>query len=236
MTDEIFEKYVRDGEKAEPLGDGYYIIQSESGYRFGSDAVALAHYASGFARRNSRVFDLCSGCGIIGIMLAISDGCTVDGAEIDGGLCDMSVRSCALNGLDNVRFTNFDIRNADRLAAAEYDLVVCNPPYYKAGSKPSAVAPQANSELTVTLSDVIVAAKRLLKVGGALCMVYISSRLDEVLIECDRNGLAPKELIVNPNGKTFMLRAVRGGKRGMTVKVKEKEDYAVCCSNAYRQS
>lgn len=221
MTDERFAKYVRDGEKAEPLGDGYYIIQSENGYRFGSDAVALAHYASGFVRQNSRVFDLCSGCGIIGIMLAIAGGCVVDGAEIDGALCDMSVRSCALNGLDKVKFVNSDIRNTDEFTAAVYDIVVCNPPYYKARSKPSSVAPQANSELTVTLSEVVSTAKRLLKVGGSLCMVHISSRLDEVLIECNRNGLAPKELIVNPNGKTFMLRAVRGGKQGMTVTVKE---------------
>ncbi|MDE6201438.1 MAG: methyltransferase [Clostridiales bacterium] len=219
--DERFAKYVLSGEKAEPLGDGYYIIQSENGYRFGSDAVALAHYASGFAHRNSRVFDLCSGCGIIGIMLAIDCGCAVDGAEIDGTLCDMSVRSCALNSLDGVRFVNADIKNADMFAAAGYDLVVCNPPYYKVDSKPSTVAPQANSELTVTLSDVVATAKRLLKVSGALCMVHISSRLDEVLMECSRNGLAPKELIVNPNGKTFMLRAVRGGKQGMTVKVEE---------------
>ncbi|MDE7107011.1 MAG: methyltransferase [Clostridiales bacterium] len=221
MTDERFTKFVRDGEKAEQLGDGYYIVQQMSGYRFGSDAVALAHYASGFIGKNSRVFDLCSGCGIIGIMLAIAGGCTVDGAEIDDTLCDMSNRACALNGFACVHFSNTDIRNTDELPAAEYDMVVCNPPYYKADSKPSSVAPQANSEITVTLAEVISAAKRLLKVGGSLCMVHISSRLDEVIVECNRNGLAPKELIVNPNGKTFMIKAVRGGKQGMTVKVEE---------------
>ena len=221
MTDQRLMKFVRDGERAEPLGDGYYIIQQMNGYRFGSDAVALAHYASGFTGKNSRVYDLCSGCGIIGIMLAIASDCPVDGAEIDSTLCDMSNRACALNGLDSVRFNNTDIKNIGELPAAEYDLVVCNPPYYKADSKPSAVAPQANSELTVKLAEVVAAAKRLLKVGGSLCMVHISSRLDEVIVECDRNGLTPKELIVNPNGKTFMLRAVRGGKRGITLSIKQ---------------
>lgn len=221
MTDEKFAKYVKDGEKAEPLGDGYYIIQNENCYRFGSDAVSLAHYASGFACKNSRLFDLCSGCGIIGIMIAIARGCEVDGAELDGELWDMSVRACALNGLDSVRFYNADVKDLSEFSAAVYDIAVCNPPYYKTGSKPTAVAPQANSELTVTLSDIVCAAKRLLKVGGALIMVHISSRLDEVLCECNRNGLAPKELVINPNGKTFMLRAVRGGKQGMTLKIKE---------------
>lgn len=221
MTDDRFTKYVRDGEKAEPLGDGYYIIQSENGYRFGSDAVSLAHYASGFANKNSRVFDMCSGCGIIGIIIAIANGCSVDGAELDSELYDMSVRSCDLNGLDGVKFSNADAKNLSEFSAASYDIVVCNPPYYKVDSKPTAVAPQANRELTVSLSDIISSAKRLLKVGGALFMVHISSRLDEVMCECNRNRLAVKELIINPNGKTFMVRAVRGGKQGMTLKIKE---------------
>lgn len=221
MTDERLTKYVRDGEKAEPLGDGYYIIQSENGYRFGSDAVALAHYVSGFVGKTDRVFDLCSGCGIIGIMLAIGADCEVDGAEIDGELHDMSVRSCALNDLNGVRFYNADVKDLSDFSAAKYDIVVCNPPYYKASSKPTTVAPQANSELTVTLHDIISAAKRLLKVGGALFMVHISSRLDEVLCACSAAGLAPKELIINPNGKTFMLRAVRGGKQGISLTVNE---------------
>lgn len=219
--DERFTKYVRDGEKAEPLGDGYYIIQSENGYRFGADAVALAHFASGFADEKSRVFDLCSGCGIIGIMLAIARGCNVDGAELSSDLHDMSMRSCTLNGLTGVRFVNADVRCLDEFAAAKYDLVVCNPPYYNSDSKPTAVAPEANSEITVTLSDIIAAAKRLLKVGGSLCMVHISSRLDEVVCACRDNGLTVKKLVINPNGKTFMVRAVRGGKPYMALEIKE---------------
>lgn len=219
--DERFTKYVRDGEKAEPLGDGYYIIQSENGYRFGADAVALAHFASEYADEKSSVFDLCSGCGIIGIMLAIAHGCNVDGAELSSDLHDMSVRSCELNNLTNLRFVNADVKRLDEFAAAKYDLVVCNPPYYKANSKPTAVAPEANSEITVTLSDIFAAAKRLLKVGGSLCVVHISSRLDEVMCACRDNGLTVKKLVINPNGKTFMLRAVRGGKQGLSVTVKE---------------
>lgn len=221
MDGDKLKEYVRDGEAAEPLGDGYYIIQQKDGYRFGSDAVALAHYASEFVGKNSRVFDLCSGCGIIGIMLAISASCEVDGAELDGKLHDMSVRACLLNNLDGVRFYNADVKNLSDFSAAKYDVVVCNPPYYKADSKPTSVAPSANSELTVMLFDIISAAKRLLKVGGALFMVHISSRLDEVVCACRDNGLTVKNLIINPNGKTFMLRAVRGGKPYMALEIKE---------------
>ncbi|MDE6401093.1 MAG: methyltransferase [Clostridiales bacterium] len=211
------------GEHAEPLDDnGHYIIQHEDMYRFGGDAVALYKFARRFVRRDDNVFDLCSGCGVIGILLALDCGCGVDGAEIDGALCDMSMRSCELNGLKNMRYFNIDIRtHGDALPAAGYDAVVCNPPFFKADSKARTVAPAANSELTVTLGDVIKTSKRLLKVGGALFLVHTATRLDEALCACRDHGITPKHLVVNANGKTFMLRAVRGGKQGMIVSTEE---------------
>lgn len=219
--DERFAKYVRDGEKAEPLGEGYYIIQSENGYRFGADAVALAHFAERDITWRNKVLDLCSGCGIIGIMLAISTGAQVSCVEIDRDMCFMSGRSVGLNGLKNVMILNDDARRLDTYNNGCFDAVVCNPPYYKVSSKPTLVAPSANSEISITLLDVVNIAKRALKVGGALYMTHVTSRLDEVMCACRDNGLTVKKLVINPNGKTFMLRAVRGGKQGMTLTVKE---------------
>ena len=209
-------------ERIEPLDENHSIIQSVSGYRFGSDAVALSKFAGECVKKSDKIFDLCSGCGVVGILLAIETGCAVEGAELDTSLFDMSVRSCELNGLDNVRFYNADIRDlSDTAGACAYDAVVCNPPFFKADSRMRKVAPTANSELTVMFYDVVKAAKRLLKVGGALYLVHTSSRLDEVLSACRSGGLTPKNLTVNGNGKTFLLRAVKGGKDGLTVTVKE---------------
>lgn len=210
-------------EKIEPLDDGYVIIQNERGYRFGSDAVALYKFSRGFVGKDTRVLDMCSGSGVIGIMLAADRGCAVDGVEIDKDLCDMSVRSCALNGLNNVKFYNADIRTPLDLDSAAYDIVVCNPPFFKANSKPSEVAPGANSELTVCFDDIASAAQKHLKVGGSLCIVHTATRLDEIMESLRGQSLMPKELVINGNGKTFLLRAVRGGKAGMTVRV-EKEN------------
>lgn len=224
MSDESGE-IIKHGERAEPLDAEHSILQRIDGYRFGSDAVALAHFAAEAAGRgrDTKVFDLCSGCGIVGILLAIETDAQVDGAEIDGELYDMSVRSCAINALDRVRFFNADIRESESevFAAARYDVVVCNPPFFKAASRARKIAPSANSELTVAFDDVARAAKKLLKPHGAFCVVHTCSRLDEIMSTCSVYGLAPKQLVVNPNGKTFLLRCIKGGKSGMTVTVKE---------------
>ncbi len=207
-------------EKKESLDDCHYIIQSADGYRFGADAVGLSKFALKYVRDGMTVFDLCSGCGIIGILIGIQKRCTVFGAEIDAQLHDMSVRSCALNGLENVVFYNADIRKrCDLIRPSSCDMVVCNPPFYKSGSVARKAAPAANSELTVTFDDIAETAAALLRVGGALMLVHTASRLDEILYKCTANGLMPKQLKINRNGKTFMLRAVRGGKQGLTVEI-----------------
>ncbi len=214
---------VLDGEVVEPLDGSNGIIQPINGYRFGADAVSLAKFACEYVKRGDAVFDLCSGCGIVGILIAIERGATVRGAEIDEALCDMSNRSSALDGLGS-EFYNVDIRDVDKLTELagkkRYDAVTVNPPFFKADCKPCAAAPQAGSEVTVTFAEVAAAAKILLKDRGEFFVVHTATRLDEILYICRDNKLTPKNLIVNRNGKTFLLRCVLGAKDGLAVTVK----------------
>lgn len=212
---------IYDGERFEPFEDEYGILQRRDCYRFGSDAVSLAKFACRFVDAKSSVFDLCSGGGVIGMTIAIMTNAKVCGAEIDKTLHDMSVRSCLLNGLNDVKFYNADITdlNNEIFTPHVYDAVVCNPPYYKASSLKRNLAPTANSEITVRLSQVITAARHLLKQGGAFFVTHVTSRLDEVICECNALGLAVKEVVIRKNCKTFMLRAVFGGKQGVTVRI-----------------
>lgn len=212
---------LKSGEAIEPLDGAHSIIQSADGYRFGSDAVALAKFACENIADGARVFDLCSGCGIVGLLAAIEKGAHVVGAELDEKLCDMSNRSAVMNGLDAV-FHNVDVReNHPVFERGAFDAVLCNPPFFKAESKPRKIAPGANSELTVTFRDIARTADTLLKQGGAFFFVHTTSRFDELFATCGEFGLALKKVIVNQNGKTFLCRATKGGRRGLAVEVKE---------------
>ncbi|MCH5162781.1 MAG: methyltransferase [Clostridiales bacterium] len=213
---------VNENEVVEPLDEKNIIIQPKSGYRFGGDAVALSKFSAKYIKGGMKVFDLCSGCGVVGILVELATGAEVIGAELDGELCGMSARSAAANGL-KARFFNADIRDFSKdehvhiFTRGAFDAVVCNPPFFKADSRARKIAPTANSELTAKFSDVARASAWLLKSGGALYVVHTSSRLDEVMRTLGDNGLTPKALTVNRNGKTFLLRAVKGGKPGLTV-------------------
>lgn len=220
MADRIV---IHPNERVEPLDERNVILQTADGYRFGSDAVALYKFAARYVKRGRRIADLCSGCGVIGLLLAIDTGAEVVGAEIDGEMCDMSNRSCALNGMDGVKFINADVNALPNceFGKGSFDAVVCNPPYYRRNNKASAVAPQANCEISVCFDDIARVARELLSVGGAFFTVHATTRLDDVISSCVRYGLTPKQMEMNANGKTFLLRCVKGGKQSMDVVVKE---------------
>lgn len=222
--DESQSVFLRTGERVEVLDGEYRIIQNPNLYLFGSDAVRLAKYAVKHIKPNARVADLCSGSGVVGLLAAIYIDCSVDGAELDRELWDMSERSVALNGLSRrVRFYNVDVRDlsGSPIARHGYDAVVCNPPYYNYGKTRNKSA-NATCELTVTLEQVIAAAAYALKPRGELFLTHICRRLDSVLYEARKSGFAAKELILQKSRKTFLLRCVLGGGDGMTV---SREDF-----------
>ncbi len=212
---------VKSGERIEPLGGGHAVIQPSDGYRFGTDAVTLARFATCNISCGARVVDLCSGCGVVGLILCAEKGAKVVGAEIDEDLCDMSNRSAEANMFD-AKFVNIDLKTNglfDICIRRSYDAVTCNPPFFKASSKPRFVAPTANSELTIGFDRIAQVSESLLKIGGKFFFVHTLSRLDEMICTCEKHSLRFKKLIINKNRKTFTAMCSLGGKAGLQVEV-----------------
>ncbi len=88
---------LKPNEKLEDLQlNNLYIIQSDLEYRFTSDAVALANFVH--VSNFGRVVDLCSGSGVVGILVNAKNRVKdVTLVEIQQTLADMSLRSCQYN-------------------------------------------------------------------------------------------------------------------------------------------
>ena len=107
----------------------------------------------------------------------------------------------------------------------DYDLVVCNPPYFppNSGPPPKGKARRtARTEQDCTLEDVCGAASRLLRWGGALCLVHKPERLADLFCALRPAGLEPKRLrLVSPRPEAapslVLLEACRGGKPGLAI-------------------
>ncbi|KAA2301686.1 methyltransferase, partial [Clostridioides difficile] len=74
------------------------IIQSDEVFSFSMDAVLLARFAS--VPKRGRVLDLCTGNGVVPILLTTRTQASLEGNEIQPRLADMACRSVQLNALD----------------------------------------------------------------------------------------------------------------------------------------
>jgi tRNA1(Val) A37 N6-methylase TrmN6 len=195
------------------------IIQSDEVFSFSMDAVLLARFASVPPR--GRIVDLCSGNGVIPILLTTRTRARIDALEIQERLCDMAERSVRLNGLENqIRILHGDLRESHReLGHGQYDLVTVNPPYLKASGDTS-LNPHlalARHEIACTLEDVVAACSRLVKFGGKVAMVHRPSRLVDVLELMRAYRLEPKRLrFVHPRAgeeaNMVLVEAISGGR------------------------
>ena len=77
--------------------------------------------------------DLCSGNGVIPLLLAAKCNQKIEAIEIQDQLVEMARRSFVHNSLDE-RLTMYlmDLNNVyDTFKPSQYTLVTCNPPYFK---------------------------------------------------------------------------------------------------------
>lgn len=183
--------------------NGYSIIQNSTRFCFGMDAVLLTEFVN--LKKGDRVIDLCTGTGVIPILLcAKSQAEHFEAVEIQEETADMAKRSVILNNLeDRIDVKCEDLNNLKSVFEnASFDAVTVNPPYMipgKALVNPDESKAIARHEIKCTLKDVLSESSRLLKNGGKLFMVHKPERLDEIIVAMKEGKLEPKRLrIVYP--------------------------------------
>lgn len=206
--------------------NGYRIIQHPEKFCFGMDAVLLSGFAA--ARRGDRVLDLCTGTGIIPILMeAKTEAAHLTGLEIQAESADMARRSVQLNGLEGkIDIVTGDVKEAGSyFSSASFDVITCNPPYMigRHGlNNPETPKAIARHEILCTLEDVVSQTARLLRPGGHFYMVHRPFRLAEIIAALVQYKLEPKRMrlvypYVDKEPNMVLIEAVRGGKSRMTV-------------------
>ena len=214
------------------------IIQRTDGFCFGCDAVLLSHFAS--VKKGDRVLDLCTGTGIIPLLLwAKKSPREIVGVEIISEIAAMAERSVKLNGIDNIKIINDDLKNCVSLFGREvFDIVTCNPPYEKKGGgivNPDDVKAVARHEIMCTLDDVISVSASVLKFGGKLCMVHRANRMADVLCTMRKHSIEPKRIqMIAPSAEKepnlFLVEGMKGSKPFLKF---EKTLYMYDCDGNY---
>ncbi len=210
------------GERIDDLlmDTGFRIIQSREVFSFSLDAVLLSRFAS--VPRQGRIADLCTGNGVIPILLTAKTNARIDAVEIQPRLADMARRSVELNGLQGqIHVVEQDLRQYPAIAGnGAYDAITVNPPYMPVTSGDKNENQHyaiARHEIHCSLEELVQACSRLLRPGGKLFMVHRPSRMLDIVETMRKWRLEPKRIqFVHPNARSeanmILIEASRDGK------------------------
>ena len=205
------------------LGGRLRLRQPRTGHRAGHDAVLLA--AATPANTGQRVVDFGAGVGAAGLALASRvGGLDLVLVEIDPRLAALARDNAALNGfaaqvaLLDVTATAGAFANSG-LPADSVDVVLMNPPFTDAArhrASPDAARALAHAATPATLEGWIHAARRILKSGGVLTLIWRADGITEVLGGLERGFGSLEILPVHGEAAKpairLLVRAIKGGK------------------------
>lgn len=204
-------------------GTGWKFYYDDILFAPGTDSFLLSSFPR--LKAGMRVCDLGAGTGLLSmLLLRRQQDLQVTAVEIQTEAARLAKKNIQENGLENrLRFQSGDLRLREELPpAGSFDLVVCNPPYFPAGSGASAVGARqtAREESACTLEDVCAAAAYLLPWSGAFCLVHRPERLTDLMTALRQSGLEPKRLrpVVQRAGAhptLLLLESRRGGRPGL---------------------
>ncbi len=188
---------LKNSERIDDLTNNLKIIQSREVFSFSIDAVLLAHFPS--VPKNGIITDLCSGNGVIPLLLSQMTKAQIYGIEIQERLADMSLRSVEINKLtDQIKIINDNITEAPKLLGKDkFDLVTVNPPYMQLNGQERNINTHfaiARHEVLTDLKEVINISSQLLKIGGKIAMVHRPSRLADIIVFLREKKLEPKRI------------------------------------------
>ncbi|ABD89875.1 tRNA1(Val) (adenine(37)-N6)-methyltransferase [Rhodopseudomonas palustris] len=210
------------------LGGRLRLRQPKSGHRAGHDAMLLA--AATAARPGDRVADFGAGVGAAGLALARRvAGVDLMLLEIDAGLAELARGNAALNQLSAAVFVLDVEAGATAFAEAglfpdSVDAVLMNPPFNDAArhrGSPDAGRRLAHVAARSTLEGWVHAARRILKSGGELTLIWRADAIAEVLEALDRGFGGLVILPVHPQpglpAIRVLVRASKGGRAPLSL-------------------
>lgn len=204
------------------LGGKLQILQLESGYRAGLDAVMLA---AAVPAGCARVLDVGAGVGTAGLCLARRDPkVTLTLLERESALSRIATENVGRNGLaDRARVVEGDVNISQAelvaagLEAESFDHVMANPPFHaleKGTLATNQLKAAAHAMPSVSLDRWARFMARMAQPGGGITLIHKTEALKRLLVALDGRFGALKILALHPREGAPAHRVIVQGIKG----------------------
>jgi tRNA1(Val) A37 N6-methylase TrmN6 len=210
------------------LGGNLVLRQPKRGHRAGHDAILLA--AATAAKPGDRVIEFGAGVGAAGLALARRiGGLDLTLVEINAPLAALAHENAMANAIA-ANVLTLDVAASAAafeeagLHADSADAVLMNPPFNDAGRHRASSDQDkrlAHVAIATTLEEWVHAARRVLKSGGALTLIWRADGLTDVLAALGRGFGSLAIMPVHPDLESpairVLVRAIKGGRAPMEI-------------------
>ena len=175
------------------------VYQHPTIFNFCLESVLLPRFVS-LNRRVKRILEVGTNNAVIPLILhQRARQKLIDGIEIQPEPATIAQWNLNLNNVnpERVRILCGDVRHYAKEAPHKYQMVLCNPPYFKTTTHPkmkqkSAALREARHEINLTFEQLIVAVKQIIDNKGIFALVHRTERFGEVTYQLMQNGFELK--------------------------------------------
>lgn len=181
------------------LGYNLKIAQDSDCFMFSLDSIILSNFST-FRMNDKRIIDLCTGNGVVPLVLSKRINKKIDCIEIQDKLYDLLLENIKINNLnDRINPIKGDVKTYfDDKYNNYYDVVLCNPPYFKDIDSSSKNLSEekmiARHEIMLNFDELCLTVKKILKNNGSFFLIHRVDRLNEILNTLQKYNLMPKRM------------------------------------------
>ncbi|MCX7770514.1 MAG: methyltransferase [Proteobacteria bacterium] len=203
------------------------LYQPSEGYRYNEDSFYLINFIKNL-KNSSKIIELCAGVGVIGLCLLkkFPQIKKITFVELQKSMCEIMEENIIINKLtEKTEIINSDYRNINKDLYTSYDVLLANPPYrkpYTGRICKDSLKARSRHEIEGSLKDLVEISSKLLKDKGKLYLIFLSERLNELLLQMNLNNIEPKVIQFihpkrNSDGKLFIIEGVKKGNPGIKI-------------------
>lgn len=207
--------------------DDLKLYQDNEMFSFTLDSILLARFVN-FSARVKKIVDFGTNNGVIPLILSRYTKAPIVGLEIQPKAVELARENMVLNQLDGqVSVVEDDIRLFAKKMIHQFDLVVCNPPFFEVGEKTktritSEAMVNARHETLINLEQIVESASLCLNNKGTFVLIHRAERTGEIIELFNKYKLVPKRLRFiyskpNYDAKTVLIEGQKQGNKGLKV-------------------